>query len=93
MIGIMKNTNTHSKTFQLKIFLAVATIILAIISFIYPENVYIRVTMQLLLSFVFALYGYERFRAKQWLPFLSFALVSLLNILIVIQALFPNIRY
>lgn len=89
----MKNKNTHSKTFKLTIFLAVATIILAIISFIYPEDVYIRVSMQLLLSFMFALYGYERFRAKQWLLFLAFALVSLLNILIVIQVLFPNIRY
>lgn len=89
----MKNTNTHSKTFQLKIFLAVATILLAIISFIYPENVYIRVSMQLLLSFLFALYGYERFRAKQRLPFLAFSVVSLLNILVAIQVVFPNIRY
>ena len=93
----MENINIHSKMFQFRVLLAVLAIIIAIVGFTQSVDsytqTYARATLSLLLSTVMGTYAFERLQEKKWLPFSAYALVSLLNISVVIQSIFFNVHF
>lgn len=93
----MKELNIHSKMFQFRALLAVVAIILAVVTFIYPDqgtvNTYARAILSLLVSVVVGSYAVERFRDKKWLAGSVYAFVSVLNFLVFIPIVFPNIHF
>lgn len=93
----MEKFNIHSKMFQFRALLAVVAIILAVVTFIYPDqstvNIYARAILSLLVSVVVASYAVDRFRDKKWLVGSAYAFVSVLNLLVFIPIVFPNIHF
>lgn len=93
----MEDINIHSKMFQFRALLAVVAIILAVVTFIYPDqntiNTYARAILSLLVSVVVGSYAFERFRDKKWLAGSAYAFVSVLNLLVFIPIVFPSIHF
>ncbi|MDI6667946.1 hypothetical protein QMA56_09545 [Leuconostoc falkenbergense] len=93
----MEDINIHSKMFQFRALLAVLAIIMAIMGFTQPDDSYMRTfaraTLSLLLSTVIGTYAFERLKEKKWLPFSAYTLVSVLNLLIFVQIIFPSINF
>ncbi|NKZ18541.1 hypothetical protein HF966_05060 [Leuconostoc holzapfelii] len=91
------NKNRHNALFQYRALLVGIAIVLAIVSIIYPENhsinTFARAFLSLLVSVVLGSYAVERFHNKKWLPFSAYLLVSVLNLLIFISTVFPNIHF
>lgn len=93
----MEDLNKHSKMSQFRVLLVVVAIILAVVTFIYPDHsvvrTYARAILSLLISLVVGSYAVDRFRDKKWPAFAAYTLVSVLNLLILIQIIFPNIYF
>jgi len=84
----MNKIDTKSKIFQLRLTIAIIAIILLIVSFIYPDNIYFRLTMNVLLIISLSSSAFESFRDKKWFSFSAFLLVILLTILTIAQSLY-----
>ena len=93
----MEDINIHSKMYQFRALLAVVAIILAVVTFIYPDhsvvNTYARAILSLLISVVVGSYAFDRFRDKKWLAGSAYALVTVLNLIVLIQIVFPSIYF
>lgn len=94
---MMEDINIHSKMFQFRALLAVIAIILAVVLFIYPDHsdlkTYARAILSLLVSVVVGSYAVDRFREKKWPAFAAYTLVSVLNLLIFAQIIFPSFSF
>ncbi|WP_220741167.1 hypothetical protein [Leuconostoc miyukkimchii] len=84
----MNKIDTKSKIFQLRLTIAIIAIILLIVSFIYPDNIYFRLTMNVLLIISLSSSAFESFQNKKWFSFSAFLLVILLTILTIAQSLY-----
>lgn len=93
----MEDLNKHNKMSQLRVLLVVVAIILAVVTFIYPDhsvvNTYARAILSLLISVVVGSYAFDRFRDKKWLAGSAYAFVSVLNLLVFIPIVFPSIHF
>lgn len=87
----MKDLKIHSKMFQYRVALFVIAIPLIVANFMYPNNIYIHLSLPLLLAFMLVSYAVERFREKKWLPFSAYTLIILLNIFQVSQELYRQL--
>lgn len=93
----MEDLNKHNKISQFRVLLVVVAIILAVVTFIYPDqstiNTYARAILSLLVSVVVGSYAFDRLRDKKWLAGSAYAFVSVLNLLVFIPIVFPSIHF
>lgn len=93
----MEDLNKRNKMSQFRVLLVVVAIILAVVTFIYPDhsvvNTYARAILSLLISLVVGSYAFDRFRDKKWLAGSAYSLVTVLNLIVLIQIVFSSIYF